>query len=114
MVCNQGKGGLNFLVGVIYNRSGKLKLFVLQGEPQISSLGGTCDLPIRKTLRRVLDLITVLVFKRVSESIFFQIDRFTVCKFKDKREVANSFMSFNLLKIIYPFQGKRHLRPSQS
>ena len=32
---------------------------------------------------------------------------------KDKKEVANSLMAFNLLKIIHPFQGKRHLFKDQ-
>ena len=66
------------------------------------------DLPIRKTLKRVLDSLTVMILKRVSESIFFQINKFTACKFT--KEVANSLMAFNLLKIIHPFQGKKHLR----
>ena len=58
----------------------------------------------------MLDLLTVMSLKKVSESVFFQIDIFTACKFKDKNEVVNSSMAFNLLKIIYPFQGKKHLR----
>ena len=83
------------------NRREKFKLFGLQGDP---------DLPITKTLRRVPDLLTVMILKRVSESIFFQINKFTLCKFKDKKELANSLMAFNLLKIIHPVQGKKHLR----
>ena len=35
---------------------------------------GHPGLSIRKTLRRVLDLLTVMVLKRVSESIFIQIN----------------------------------------
>ena len=46
--------------------------------------------------------------RRVGESIFFQINIITKYKFKDKREVANSSMAFNLLKITHPFQGKKH------
>ena len=58
---------------------------------------------MRETPRRVLDLLTVMILKRVSESIFFiQINKFTACKFKDKKDVANSSMAFNLLKIIHP------------
>ena len=37
VVCDQGTGGLNFLVGVISKRRGKLKLFGLQGDPPNSS-----------------------------------------------------------------------------
>ena len=53
------------------------------------------------------DPLTVMILKRVSENIFFQINKFTACKFT--KEVANSLMAFNLLKIIHPFQGKKHL-----
>ena len=44
--------------------------------------------------------------KGVSESISFQSKKFTACKVKDEKEVANFLMAFNLLKIINPFQGK--------
>ena len=67
-----------FLVGVIFNRRGKFKLFGLQGDsPQFFLLVGHPGLPIRKTLRMVLDLLNVMILKRVSESIFFQINEFT-------------------------------------
>ena len=68
------------------------------------------DLPIRKTLRRVLGLLTVMILKRVSENIFFQSNKFTAYKVKDEKEVANSLMAFNLPKINHPFQGKKRLR----
>ena len=109
VICDQGTGGLNFSVGVVSNIRGKFKLFVLQGDPpQFPPLVGNLDLLIRKTLRRVLYPLTVMILKRMSESIFFQINKFTACKFT--KEVANSLMAFNLLKIIHPFQGKKHLR----
>ena len=41
--------------------------------PKSPSLVGHPDLPIRKNLRKMLDLLTVMILKRVSESIFFQI-----------------------------------------
>ena len=46
-----------------------------------------------------------MILKRVSKSksILIQINKFAAFKFKDKKEVANSFMTFNLLKIIHPF-----------
>ena len=47
-----------------------------------------------------------MTLKRVSESIFFQGNKFTAFKVKDEKEVANYLMEFNLLKIIHPFQGK--------
>ena len=108
MVCDQGTGGLNFLVRVTYSRN---QNFWLAGRPhKFCPLVGHPDLLVRKTLMRVLDLLTVMILKRVIESIFFQINKFTACKFKDKKEVANSLMAFNILKIINPFQSKKHLR----
>ena len=38
----------------------------------------------------MLGLLIVMVLKRVSESIFFQSNKFTACKVKDEKEVANS------------------------
>ena len=58
---------------------------------------------------RVLGLLTVMILKSASESIFFQSNKFTACKFKDEKEVTNFLMVFNLLKIIHPSQGKKHL-----
>ena len=87
MICDEGTGGLNFLVGVIFNRRGKFKLFGLQGDspPQFFFLVEHAGLPIRKTLRRVLDLLTVMISKRVSESISFQINEFTASLKMKKR-----------------------------
>ena len=51
-----------------------------------------------------------MILKKVSESILFQSNKFTACKVKDEKDVAISWMAFNLLKIIYPFQGKKHLK----
>ena len=67
-------------------------------------------LPIRKTLRKVLDLLNLMMLKRLSESIFFQTHKFPVCKVKGRIQVANCLMAFNLLKIVHPFQAKKHLR----
>ena len=36
-------------------------------------------------------LFAVMVLKRVRESIFLQSNKFTVCKVKDEKELANSF-----------------------
>ena len=69
---------------------------------------GQPDFLIRKTLRKVLGLFTTMILKRVSESIYFQIEIFTTCKVKDEKEVVNSLMVFNLPKIIHPFRGKKH------
>ena len=61
---------------------------------------------IRKHLRRVLSLLTAIM----NDSNFFQSNKFIVCKVKDKKEVANSLMALNQLKIIHLFQDKTHLR----
>ena len=58
----------------------------------------------------MLGLFNEMILKRVNESIYFQSNQFRTCKVKDEKEVANSLMAFNLLKIIHPFQGKKHLR----
>ena len=58
----------------------------------------------------MLGLPTAMILKRVSETIFFQSNTFTTYKVKDEKEVAAFLMAFNLLKIIHPFQGKKHLR----
>ena len=68
---------------------------------------GHHDLSIKKNLRRVLGLLTVMILKRVSQSIFFQSNKFTGRKVNDEEEVANYLIVFNLLKIICPFQGKK-------
>ena len=55
------------------------------------SLKGNSDLPISKALESVLGLLTAMNFKRVSESTFFQSNKFTACKVKDGKEAAKSF-----------------------
>ena len=81
------------MVGVIFNRSEKFKRFGLQGDspPQkkFFFLAGHPDLPKGKTLRKVLDQLTVMILKRVSENISFQ---YIYSKFRDIKEVANSLI----------------------
>ena len=106
-----GDRGTQFFGGGDIQQKGKVQTFWLAGRPpKFPPLVGHPDLAIRKALRRVLDLLTVMNLKWVRESIFFQINKLPACKFKDKKEVANFLMIFNLLKIIHPFQGKKHLR----
>ena len=108
----RGTGQLNIFMGVIFNSSWKFKLLGLQREPlgKFPSLVGHPNLPIEKPLRRVLGLLTIIILKRVSENIFFQSIKFTTCKVKDEKEVTNSLIALNLLTIIHPFQGKKHLK----
>ena len=87
------------------NKRGKFKLLDLQGyspRPQFPRLVGYPDLTMRKTLR-VVGLLTVM--------IFFQSKKFTACKIKDEKEetIFYFLMVFNLLKIIHPFESKKHL-----
>ena len=91
--------GLNFLVGGYLTEGESSNFLACRETPIFPPVVGHPDLPIRKTLRRVLDPLTVMILKRVSESIFFQINKFTACKFT--KEMANSLMAFNLLKIIH-------------
>ena len=94
------------------SRRGKFQTFGLawRATLQFLSLVGHLDLPMRKTLRSVLGLLTIMILKRVSDSIFFQSNKFTACKVKDEKVVANSLMTFNLGKIIHSFQSKKHFR----
>ena len=97
----------------IFNRRAKVKLLDLQGElslPQFLLLMEHLDFLIRKSLRMVLSMLTVMILKQVSETIFFQSNKSTVCKVKDGKQVANSLMVFNFLMIIHLFQDKKHLR----
>ena len=88
VVCDQERdGGTRFFYGGDIQQKGKVQTFSL--------LVGHPDLPVRKTLMRMLGMLTVIVLKRVSESIFFQSNKFTACKVIDEKEVTNSLMVFN-------------------
>ena len=52
--------------------------------PPIRSLSGTSYSPHKENSRRVLGLLTVMILKKVSESIFFQSNTFRACKVKDE------------------------------
>ena len=114
MECDQERDeGTQFVGKRVYPTEEKSSNFLAYREspaPQFSPSVGHPDLPIMKTLRRVVVLFTVMILKRVSESIFFQNKKFTECKIKDGKDVANSLMVFNLLKIIHPSQVKKHVR----
>ena len=112
-VISEGTSGCIFLVGGCIQQNGESSNFLnCRGSPpaQFPPLVRHPYIPIRKTVRGVLRLLTVMIFKGVSESIFFQSNKFTACKIKDGKKVANYLMVFNLLKIIHPCQGKKHLR----
>ena len=106
MVYDQGgTRRLNCWLEVYPTEGGSSTFLACRGNPpsQFRPLLGHPNLPIRKTLRRVLGLLTVMVLKRVRESIFFQSNKFTTCKIKDGKVVEDFLMGFNLLKIIHSF-----------
>ena len=98
--------GISQYMIFLSNRRGKLKLSDLQGDSsttQFPRLVRYPDLPMRKTLR-VVGLLTVM--------IFFQSKKLTACKIKDEKEETSFYflMVFDLLKIIHPFESKKHFR----
>ena len=56
---------------------------------------GYPNLPIRKTLRRVLGLLTAMILRLFA----FKTTIYT-CKVKDEKEAANSLMVVNLVRSI--------------
>ena len=80
-----------FLVKGVSNRRAKFKLLGLQ-----SPLLEYPDLPIMKSLRKVLGFLAVIIWKIVSESIFFQRNKFTACKFKDEKEEGSSYVRLSI------------------
>ena len=77
---------------------------------QIPPLVANPDCSIKNILRSVFGMITLIVSKRVRESIFFQSNKFTACKIKAEKEVAKFLVVFNLHNVIHPSQGKKYLR----
>ena len=108
VVCDQGR---ERKLGVISNRKGKFKPLILQGDPrpQFPPLVWYPNFSMRKILESAWSAY-LMILKRVGDSIFFQSNKFTACKVKDEKQVANSLMAFSPLKIIHPLQGKKHLR----
>ena len=106
-----GRTGTKFFWWRCYPTEGEGRNFWAYRETtsHFPPLVGHLDLCIGKTLRRVFGLLTVICKEWVR---VFSFKGFTACKVKDGKEVAfiNFLMAFNLLKIIYPFHGKKHLR----
>lgn len=55
--------------------------------------------------RSMLGLLTAMILKSVSESIYFERNKFIACKIEVGKKVAKSLMMFILLNITQPFQG---------
>ena len=86
LVCDQDRdNGKSIVGGVIYSKSRKFKHLGLQRAPQFSPLVKHHNLPIRKILRRVLGLLTVMISKRVNMSIFLQSKKLGACKVKVRK-----------------------------
>ena len=80
--------GINFFGSDVPNRRRNFNHFSLQGgglptPTQSPPLVVHHDLPMRKNLTRVLGLDTVIILKRVIESIFFQSKKSAAFKIKD-------------------------------
>ena len=87
----------------------KVQTFSLaRGLPEFPPLVWHPNLSIRKIEECLVYLLQW--FEKSEWEHFFQSNKFTAWKVKDEKEVANSLMKFNLLKIIHPLQGKRHWR----
>ena len=69
------------------------------------------DLPIRKLLKIVFVLLTVMLLKRVSQIFFFKSNRLTAYKVNRGREEVESHLTvFSILQNIQPALGKKHMR----
>ena len=83
-VTRGGVSGLSFLV----QQNGKVPSFGPEWRPpKCTPLMGHLDLHIKKTLRSVFGLLTVMILKKVSQILLFQQNKFTAYKVKDEKEV---------------------------
>ena len=57
----------------------------------VHPLVANSDLLIKNAMERALSVIAVRNVKKVRESIFFQSSRFTTCKVRDRKLVAQFF-----------------------
>ena len=96
MVCNQGRDGVRHegkwedsIVrwGLTSKRRVRFKILGMSESPIL--------IPHKNILGSVLGLNTAIILKRVREYIFFQSNKFTVCKVRDGKGVAKSLMVFN-------------------
>ena len=92
---------LNCLVELTSNRSVRLKIMGIRREPPSLYLSKKSWSSIKSTLRSVLALLIVTIMKRVREIIFLKSNKFTAFKVKDRKEVGQSLMVFNVRKIIH-------------
>ena len=97
---------LNVLVRVVIQKKSDVQNFGHEGREfvLVHPLVANSDLLIKNAIERALSVIAVRNFKKVREreSIFFQSSRFTACKVRDRKLVAQSLMAFNLRKVIHP------------
>ena len=95
---------LNVLVRVVIQKKSDVQNFGHEGGELalVHPLVANSDLLIKNAMERALSVIDVRNFKKVRQSIFFQSSRFTACKVRDRKLVAQSLMAFNLRKVIHP------------
>ena len=85
--CNleRNRGNLIFWWGQYSTEGEKSNFWACRETPQLSPLVEHPDFPIRKNLIRVVGLLSVMILKRVGDTIFFQSERFTACKVKEEK-----------------------------
>ena len=97
--------GISQYVIFLSNRRQKFNRLGFQGDPprQFPCLSGHPDLSMRKTLRWLVCLLKWFPFKA-------KMSQHVKLKLKKRRQFFYFLMVFNLLKIIHPFESKKHLR----
>ena len=103
----QGRRNSIFEWGDIQRR-GKFTFLGLQGDLPIPSLSGTSWSPHKENPDEGAWSVYCDDFEKRVFSL--KSNTFTAFKVKHEKEVPNILMVFNLLKIIHPFQVKKHLR----
>ena len=96
---------IQFFVEIISNRKGKLNFWACKETPKFPTLVGHPNLAIR----RMVDLLTEWFWKEWVRVFSFKATNLQHVRLRIKN-VANPLMAFNLLRIIHPFQSKKHLR----
>ena len=105
-----GTGKFNFLVRWYQTGRESSIFWACRETAKFPPLVGHPNLPIREILRRVLGLLKEGFWKESVRVFSFKGKKLKMYKIKDEKEGGNSLMAFNLLKIIHPFQDKKHLR----
>ena len=104
--CDQERDrGIQFFGEIISNRKRKLNFWACKETPKLPSLVGHPNLHIR----RMVGLLTEWFWKEWVRVFSFKATNLQHVRLRMKK-VATSLIAFNLLRIIHPFQSKKHLR----